>query len=66
MILRALSFASFANLAKSYIHESCTRAGFGGGGILVWVWLFISWVIMGWFRQFRLFFIIEVAFWMRW
>lgn len=50
MILWALFLASFAILAKSSIHESCRREGFGGGVMVVCVWLFISWVIMGWVR----------------
>ena len=42
MIFWALFLASFAIVASVMIHESYSREGSGGGGIVVWEWLIIS------------------------
>ena len=62
----ALFLASFSFLAKSSIHVLYGKNGSGGTCIILWLWLQISWVIMGWFLQFWLFFMIYIVFQIRW
>ena len=42
-----------------------SKSSFGGGGILVWVWLFNS-CIFGCIRQFLIFFVMYITFLIRW
>ena len=66
MILRALFLASFAIVASVPIHSSCSRCEAGGGGIVACGWLIIPWVMMGWVRHVRLFFIMHIVLRIRW
>ena len=57
-------FAAFASVASSFIQSFFSKSLSGGGGILVWVWLFSS-NIIGWLRQFIVLFITYIAFLIR-
>ena len=45
VIFLACIFAILANVANSYIHSFLSKSSSGGGGMLVWMWLFFSYII---------------------
>ena len=45
VIFLARIFAILANVASSFIKSFFSKLSFGGGGMLMWVWLFSSYII---------------------
>ena len=45
VIFLACVFTVFANAASSFIQSFFSKSSFGGGGMLMWVWLFSSYII---------------------
>ena len=45
VIFLACMFAVLANVANSFIHSFLCKSSFGGGGMLIWLWLFNSFII---------------------
>ena len=45
VIFLACIFAVLANVASSFIQSFFSGSSFGGGGMLMWVWLFSSYII---------------------
>ena len=64
VIFLACIFAILANVASSFIQSFFSKSSFGGGGMLMWVWLFSSYII-GWLRQFIVLFVMYIAFLIR-
>ena len=66
VIFLACIFAILANVANSFIQSFFSKSSFGGGGggMLMWVWLFSSYII-GRLRQFIVLFVMYIAFLIR-
>ena len=45
VIFLACVFVALANVASSFIQSFFSKSSFGGGGILMWMWLFSSYII---------------------
>ena len=45
VIFLACVFAVLANIASSFIQSFFSRSSSGGGGMLMWAWLFSSYII---------------------
>ena len=65
VILFACVFVILANVASSLIHSFFSKSSCGGGGMLIWVWLFNSFII-GCIHQFIVLLVIYIAFLIRW
>ena len=65
VIFLASVFAVLASVASSFIQSFFSKSSFGGGGMLMRVWLFSSYII-GWLRQFIVLFVMYIAFLIRW
>ena len=65
VIFFACIFVVLANVASSFIHSFLNKSSFGGGGMLIWIWLFNS-CIIGCVRQFLVLFVMYIPFLIRW
>ena len=45
VIFLAYVFVVLASVASSFIQSFFSKLSFGGGGMLMWVWLFSSYII---------------------
>ena len=61
VISLAWKFAVLANIANFFIHSFFCKSSFGGRGMLIWVWLFNSYII-GYVRQFTVLFVMYIPF----
>ena len=64
VIFLACVFTVLASVTSSFIQSFFSKRSFGGGGMLMWVWLFSSYII-GWLRQFIVLFVMYIAFLIR-
>ena len=64
VIFLAFVFAILANAASSFIQSFFSKLSFGGDGILMWVWLFSSYII-AWLHQFIVLFVMYIFFLIR-
>ena len=65
VIFLACIFVVLAKVTSSFIHSFLSKSSFGSEGMLMWVWLFSSFII-GCVRQFTIFFAMYFAFLIRW
>ena len=65
VIFFACIFAILAKVASSFIHSYLSKSLFGGGSMLIWIWLFNS-CIIGCVCQFSVLFVIYITFLIRW
>ena len=61
VIFLACMFAVLANVPNSFIRSFFCKSSFGGGGMLIWIWLFNS-CIIGCVRQFIVLFVMYIPF----
>ena len=45
VVFLACIFVVLANVASSFIQSFFSKLSFGGGGMLMWIWLFSSYII---------------------